>query len=91
MQMVCHVYRINKSRVIVTMQVFILNFFLADNVVPLAIKIPEPPRSVASMLIADKATRTGDIICEIKWAERRPKEELSKLQHVDDDLSVLFI
>lgn len=61
-----------------------------DNVVPLAIKTPEPPGNVAAILIADKAIPTGDLNCEINWAETRPREELSKLQHEDGDLSVLF-
>lgn len=48
-----------------------------DNVVPLAIKTPEPPGDVAAILITDKAIPTGDLHCEVNWAETRPRGELS--------------
>lgn len=61
-----------------------------DNVVPLAIQTPEPPSNVAAILTVDKAIPTGDFNYENNLAEKRPREELTKLQHEDSDLSVLF-
>lgn len=55
----------------------------------ITIKTHEPQGNVVAILIADKAIPTGDLTCEINWAETLPKGGI-KLQHEDAYLSVVF-